>query len=116
MRIDNLKWFAIGFLFLAGVVINYFYSDFFWALRIVGWLVLSLVLLGIMLQTTQGKKTLVFFRESYIELRKVHWPTRQETIQVTFLVLLVVVILAMMLWGVDGVLIWLMGWLTGQRS
>jgi preprotein translocase subunit SecE len=43
-------------------------------------------------------------RESWIELKKVVWPTRKETIQSTGLVLAFVFVMAVFLWGVDWIL------------
>jgi preprotein translocase subunit SecE len=36
--------------------------------------------------------------------------------QTTLVVAAMVVILALILWGLDGFLVWLIGWLTGQRG
>jgi preprotein translocase subunit SecE len=44
------------------------------------------------------------------------WPTRQETIQTTLVIGAVVVVLALVLWFIDGILVWAVGWLTGQRG
>ncbi len=57
-----------------------------------------------------------FFKNARAELRKVVWPTRQETLQTALVVVAMVVVLALVLWGLDGVLVWLIGSLTGQRG
>ena len=116
MGFDWIKWLVVIVMLLAGIAANHFYNDVAWSFRVLGWLGLSVVTFAVSLQTTQGKAALEFFRESRIELRKVFWPTRQETLQVTFLVVAAVAVLALVLWGMDGVLVWLMGWLTGQRG
>lgn len=116
MGTDRLKWILTAGLVLAGMFANYFYSDVAWSFRVLGWLVLTGVVLALVYQTSQGKAAVAFLQESRIELRKVFWPTRQETLQVTLMVVAVVAVLALLLWGMDGVLVWLMGWLTGQRS
>ncbi len=67
-------------------------------------------------RTQKGKWVIEFFRDSRMELRKVVWPTREETMQTTLVVAAMVIVLALILWGMDGVLVWLIGWLTGQRS
>ena len=51
-----------------------------------------------------GKTFVVYVRESWIELKKVVWPTRKETIQSTGLVLAFVFVMAVFLWGVDWIL------------
>ena len=110
------KWLVVVVLLVGGIVANYYYSAYPWPLRLLAWMVLMGVVLAVALQTLQGKQALVFARESRIELRKVFWPTSQETIQTTLFVGAMVVILALILWGLDGVLMWLIGWLTGQRG
>ena len=113
---DWVKWLVVAVLFIAGLVANYYYSNQPWPLRLLGWLFLLGIMIAISLQTSQGKLAISFTRESRIELRKVFWPTRQETMQTTLFVAVMVVILALILWGIDSVLMWLIGWLTGQRG
>lgn len=113
---DWLKWVLAIILFSSGIVLNYYYNSQPWPLRLLVWLVLLGIIIAILLQTKQGKLALDFTRESRIELRKVYWPNRQETIQTTLVVAAMVVFLALILWGIDSVLMWLIGWLTGQRG
>jgi preprotein translocase subunit SecE len=116
VRYDWLKWVIIGFLIIAGVIANYHYNEQPWPLRLLGWLVLLGIVVAVALQTRLGKQALDFARESRMELRKVYWPTRQETLQTTLFIVIMVVVLALMLWGADSVLMWLIGWLTKQRG
>lgn len=115
-NLDWLKWAVVAVLIIAGLVLNYHYNGQPWPLRLVGWLLLLLVTAAVALQTNQGRQLIHFARESRMELRKVYWPTRQETVQITLMVALVVILLALVLWGVDSLLMWLIGWLTGQRG
>ena len=63
-----------------------------------------------------------FFREkchdtqcdAKLEVRKVVWPTRQETIQTTLVVLVMVLIIGILLWLVDMLLLAIVRALTGQ--
>jgi preprotein translocase subunit SecE len=113
---DVVKWlFATG-LVIAGLWANYHYSQVDWALRAAGWIVLFCVAALIAFQTAQGKRLWLFIKESRSELRKVVWPTRQETMQTTLLIVVMVVVMALILWGIDSVLMWIVGWLTGQRG
>ena len=116
MRYDWLKWFAVTALIIAGIIANNYYNDQPWPLRLLGWLVLLGIIAAIALQTQLGKQLLNFTRESRMELRKVYWPTRQETVQTTIFVVVMVVVLALILWGVDSILMFVIGWLTGQRG
>jgi preprotein translocase subunit SecE len=115
-KLDWLKWLLIAFLIVAGVVANHVYVQQPWPLRLLAWLFLTGVVVFLGSQTKTGIKFLTFAKESRIELRKVVWPTRQETMQTTLIIAVMVVILALMLWGIDGMLVWLVGTLTGQRG
>jgi preprotein translocase subunit SecE len=68
------------------------------------------------LQSYQGKAFQSFVQSSRIELRKVVWPNRQETMQVTLVVFVMVLILGLFFWGLDTLLGALTRWLTGQGS
>lgn len=111
-----LKWLAVFLLLIAGIIANYHYNSQPWPLRLLGWLFLLAIVIAIALQTLQGKQVLEFARESRMELRKVFWPTRQEVVQTTLVVAAMVIVLALVLWGIDSLLMWLIGWLTGQRG
>lgn len=65
------------------------------------------------LQSYQGKTFRAFVQGARIELRKVVWPNRQETMQVTLVVFVMVIVLALFFWGLDTVLGLLTQWLTG---
>jgi preprotein translocase subunit SecE len=115
-KFNWLKWLLIVTLIVVGFAANYYYSRQPSPLRLLAWLFLLGFVIAIIVQTSQGKQLLEFSRESRMELRKVVWPTRQETVQITFLIAGVVVLLSLVLWGIDGVLLRVIGWLTGQRG
>ena len=76
------------------------------------------MVLGILvgLQSQQGKIFWAFVQTSRVELRKVVWPERQETTQVTIVVFVMVLVLAFFFWGLDTLLALVTRWLTGQGS
>jgi preprotein translocase subunit SecE len=113
---DWLKWLVAFTLLLAGLIANHYYSEVSMLLRTLVWFAVLAVAGFVASRTKKGKWVLDFFRDSRAELRKVVWPTREETLQTTLVVAAMVVILALLLWGMDGILVWLIGWLTGQRS
>lgn len=68
----------------------------------VGLLLVSLVIaLGIAATSAQGSSLIEFSKGSRTELRKMVWPSRQETIQTTLIVLVMVVVIAIFLWLID---------------
>jgi len=70
--------------------------------------VLGLVLaVGVVWLSQPGKALVQYGQESVVEARKVVWPNRKETIQLTGLVFVFVFVLALFMWGVDSGLSWL---------
>jgi len=76
------------------------------------------VLLGILLFafSGNGRSFWQFFLESRVELRKVFWPSRQETFTTTLVVLVFVVIASVFLWLLDLLLASATRFITGQGS
>ncbi|WBV68853.1 preprotein translocase subunit SecE [Legionella pneumophila] len=62
--------------------------------------------------TTTGKRVFAFAQEAKVELLKVVWPTRQETIQTTTIVMVMVGLTGFILWGVDSIMMWAIAKLT----
>lgn len=71
-----------------------------------------LVLTLLFFFTAQGQRFNTFLQASRAELRKVVWPTRQETVRTTLLVVVMVVIAGLFLWAVDSLLLWMVSFLT----
>ncbi len=65
-------------------------------------------------QSAQGRTFWEFVQSSRIELRKVVWPDRQETVQVTIIVFVMIVVLGLFFWGLDSLLAFLTKWLAGR--
>lgn len=115
-RLDWLKWLISIVLVLAGLVGNQYYSEVSMPLRTLGWVIVLILAGFVASRTSKGKKVVEFASDSQKELRKVVWPTKDEVRQTTLIVAAMVVILALVLWGLDGALVWAIGWLTGQRG
>jgi preprotein translocase subunit SecE len=79
-------------------------------------MVLAALVVGALvgLQSFQGRTFRAFMLSARIELRKVVWPNRQETMQVTLVVFAMVIVLALFFWGLDTVLGFLTRWLAGH--
>jgi preprotein translocase subunit SecE len=65
-------------------------------------------------QSAQGRTFWEFVQSSRIELRKVVWPDRQETVQVTIIVFVMIIVLGLFFWGLDSLLAFLTKWLAGR--
>ena len=84
-------------------------------LRALGVVVLVVVAGLVAAQTNKGKTFLGFAKESRTEVRKVVWPTRKEASQTTLIVIVATVIVALILWGLDGIFVRVVGLATGIR-
>jgi preprotein translocase subunit SecE len=82
--------------------------------RVLGLVVIVLMALGMMLTTDLGRTVWSFVLESKQEVRKVVWPTREETMRTTLLVFAMVFIVGLILWLLDMFLFWGVRILTGQ--
>ena len=83
----------------------------------VRWLIVFATLgLGmfVALQSVQGRVFWQFVQGSRVELRKVVWPTRQETLQTTLVVFVAVIVMGVFFWVLDWVLGSVTHALTGQ--
>ena len=71
------------------------------------------VALGLLYATHQGKAFVRLLKDARVELRRVTWPTKQETVTTSWHVLAVVVIASIVLWCFDYILGWLMKFIIG---
>lgn len=113
--LDTFKWVAVFFFLAAAVAGNYVFGEASVLYRAIGVVVAVAIAGFIAMQTDKGRNAVMFAKESRTEVRKVVWPTRQEAIQTTGIVLVVTVIMALLLWGLDSVLFWLVGLVTGMQ-
>ena len=111
---DLFFWIVIVILVIAGIFANAYFKELAWALRFSSWILLIGVVIGLAILTSQGKKLWIFMKNAQIELRKVVWPSREETIKTTAIVAALVFTMSIILWVVDSSLLKLVGWFTKQ--
>jgi preprotein translocase subunit SecE len=112
--LDTLKlFFAVVFL-IVGIVGYYYFEEESVLLRVAGVLAGVVLAAVIAMSTDRGQTLWHFIQGSRVELRKVVWPTRQETLQTTLTVFVFVLILSIFFWGLDFFLLWATRLLTGQ--
>ena len=103
---DTLKL-VVALLLVAGAIVGYYWFDQYpVGFRAAGMIVAVVAALGIMSLTGLGRRAREFLSESQFELRKVVWPTRQETVQTTIVIIVVVMIISIILWLIDLFLGW----------
>ncbi len=112
--LDPLKWVLVGALIVVGVIGNRYFSDVSVLLRVVVLLGLAIAAGFIALQTSKGRRGWAFALQARTEMRKVVWPARPEVLQTTLMVVVMVVVMALILWGLDALFFRLIAWLTGQ--
>ena len=113
VRFDALKWLVVAIVVTAGVVGNQYFSAEPILYRVLGILALAAFAGFVAFNTAKGHAFFVLLKEARTEIRKVVWPTRQETTQTTLIVVAVVLVMALMLWGLDTLLGWLISLIVG---
>lgn len=106
-RLDMLKWIVVAIIIAAGVYGNHHFQAEPVLYRAVALVLLGLVAGFVALQTVKGKAFWALLKEARIEIRKVVWPTRPETTQTTLIVVAVVIVMALILWGMDSFFGWI---------
>lgn len=106
---------AIALLAVAAVGNTYFASHFAFVVRVLLLVVLLVGAVALAAITNQGQKAIGFIKDSRQELRKIVWPTRQESTQTTLIVLAMCVVVALALWGIDTIIVSLITFLTSLR-
>ncbi|MCY4266229.1 MAG: preprotein translocase subunit SecE [Gammaproteobacteria bacterium] len=99
--LDWAKWAAVAVIVVAAVYANSYFSAESLLLRTIGLLISAGIAGWVGGQTTKGKAFINLCLEARVEIRKVVWPTRQETTQTTIVVLIVIFIVAAILWVLD---------------
>ncbi len=114
--LDNAKLLVAIVLVIGGVFAYYWFDNQATWLRAV--YALGGTVLGLFLawQTQLGRAVLSFIASSRNEVRKMVWPTRQETLTTTLFVLVTVLAVGVMMWMLDLVLFWALRGITGQGA
>lgn len=111
--LDWAKWLVVFALLGGGVYGNWYFADESLLLRVVALLAVGLVAVFVAVQTERGRATWTLIKESRSEIRRVVWPTNQETSQTTLVVVLLVLLFALILWMLDSGLGWLVSSIIG---
>ena len=106
-RFEKSKWVVIALIVAVAVWGNVHFGQMLLLYRVLALVGLGIVAAFIALQTHKGALFWNMLKEAKAEVRKVIWPTRQETMQTTLIVVIAVVIMGLILWGIDSLLGWL---------
>ena len=113
LGLNKFKWVMLFVVFIVALFANYHFAVIPNSIRLIIWLVIAIGLFALFAWTIQGQKFLIFAKAARNEMRKVTWPTRQETTQSCIAVVALVAILALLLWLIDTLWFWLITLVTG---
>ena len=112
---DKIKLALAALLVVAGIAGYYLLASHSIVLRILA--VIAGIVAGVAAgwSSGPGQQFIGFAREALVEVKKVVWPTRKETMQTTAAVFAFVVVMAVFLWLSDKTLEWvlydlILGW------
>ena len=109
----------IKLLLAAGALVGGLYAYYYYetsiaqAIRVLMVLAGTAAGIGIAMTSTQGHRLWHFIQGSRVEIRKVVWPTRQETTQTAIAVFIFTLIMMLFFWILDSGLLWLTRTLVG---
>ena len=110
---DTVKLAASLLVLIGGIAAFYQFGEESLLLRVIGLLVVAALSVWIVLQTEIGRNVWAFAVDSRVEVRKVVWPSRQETVQTTLIVFVMVFLIGLFLWLVDMLLSYILKAITG---
>jgi preprotein translocase subunit SecE len=110
---DNIKL-LLASAVVIGAILGFYYLDAYsQLLRVLGLMASVGLATFIAYQTAVGRVVWEFAAASKVEVRKVVWPSRQETVQTTLVVFVMVLIMGVVLWLFDMMLSAILRALTG---
>jgi preprotein translocase subunit SecE len=115
-KLDTFKLLLAIAVLIAGIVGFYYYEAESLLYRVLGVVFAAGVAIAISATTLLGQNLIGFGREARMEVRKVVWPSRQETVQTTFMVIVAVIIIGIFLWLIDMLLAEAIQLLTGTGA
>jgi preprotein translocase subunit SecE len=110
---DAVKWLVAVSLIAGGIYAYYHYDQYPVLYRVLGLIPVVVIALLVAVWTQGGGAFWDLVRQARLEVYKVVWPTRQETVQTTMIVLLVVFVIALILWLLDMFFGWLASIIIG---
>ncbi len=112
---DKAKLAAAGVLVVAAIAAFYLLGKQDMWVRVLALLVMLVAAVATFFTAEMGKQLIAFGRDAIREVKKVVWPTRKESLQMTGYVFAFVVVMALFLWLTDKTLEWvlydlILGW------
>jgi preprotein translocase subunit SecE len=112
--LDIIKLLLSAAALIGGLYAYYYYeNDIAQAVRVLMVLAGTALGIGIAMTSTQGQRLWHFIQGSRVEIRKVVWPTKQETTQTAIAVFVFTLVMMLFFWVLDSGLLWLTRTLVG---
>lgn len=112
-RLDWLKWSLVLLLLGGAIYANWYFSAESILYRVLGLVAVAIVAALIASQTAKGAAVIELAKGARVEWRKVVWPAKQERNQTTLIVVAVILLMALILWGIDSLLSWIASLIMG---
>jgi preprotein translocase subunit SecE len=103
-------------LLVGSIYAYYYFANESALIRTAGVLVAFIVAVWVAFQSAQGRTLWAFIQSSRGELRRVVWPTREEAMQTTLIVIVFAIIMGTFFWLLDIFLLWFTRLITGQGA
>ncbi len=102
-QLDGMKWAIVGLMVIGGIYGYYHFAGSYPVVyRALALVPVAALAMYVAVLTAQGRAFFSLLRESVVETRRIVWPTRQEAVQTTLVVMGFVVLMALVLWGLDA--------------
>lgn len=105
-RFDAVKWTAALILVALAVAGNIYFAQTPLLYRVLGVIIVAGLGVVVGFTTSKGQGLLDLARNAKKEIQRVVWPTRQETVQTTAIVMVAVLVVGLVLWLIDTLLGW----------
>jgi len=112
--LDTIKLLLAIAILIGSLVGYYTFQDIHAVVRVLGVVAGIGLALFTLYQTTIGRGWYLYLMHAKREVKQVVWPTRPETVQMTLIVFVVVILMGIFLWLIDMLFLWAVQLLTGQ--
>lgn len=103
--VDKAKWiFATAVVVIAGYANSHYSADFPMLYRFIALVAIGLLALFLISTTKNGQAFIQLTREARLEMKKVVWPKKNETLITSGFVVAAVMFSSLVLWAVDYIL------------
>lgn len=115
-KVEAIFLWCAALLFMLGLVAQFIFTAQPLLFRIIGLVVVMSISTALIAKTKFGRRAWVYWQDAIVELRKVFWPTKQETVHSTIAVLAMVFVMSLVLWTIDAVLVRIVAWIVRQGA